>query len=87
MALKRSSELPDDEGTVFVTCVPDAPFQILGRRGPNRELCVGAQLFLPEEGGDWRDLCRKVNANMGPFEIVIGAEAENLIRAVIAARQ
>jgi hypothetical protein len=27
---RPSSELPDDEGTVFITCVPGSAFQVLG---------------------------------------------------------
>ena len=38
---KPTSELPHDEGTVYVTAVPDAPFQILGRRANNGEFYVG----------------------------------------------
>ena len=40
-APRPSSLLPDDEGTVFVTNVPGAPFQVLGRRGKTGELFVG----------------------------------------------
>src|SRR5262249_23989354 len=40
--VRFSHELPDDVGTVFVTAVLGAPFQLLGRRDPaNGELCVG----------------------------------------------
>src|SRR5215470_11539127 len=35
---RSSGELPDNEGTAFATNVPDAPFQIVGRRGPTGEL-------------------------------------------------
>jgi hypothetical protein len=45
---RSSSELPDDKGTVFITNVPDAPFQIIGRRGPTGELFVG-RLTIPRE--------------------------------------
>jgi len=31
---RPSSELPDDEGTVFVTNVPGSSIQALGRRDP-----------------------------------------------------
>jgi hypothetical protein len=31
--LRWSCELPDDEEEVFLTCVPEAPFQVLGRVG------------------------------------------------------
>jgi hypothetical protein len=40
-AIPRSCDLPDDEGTVFVTAVPGAPFQISGRRAPTGKLHVG----------------------------------------------
>jgi hypothetical protein len=38
---RSSSELPDDEGTEFVTRVPNSPIQAMGRRDPTTgELCV-----------------------------------------------
>jgi hypothetical protein len=48
--VRPSSELADDEGTVFVTNVVGAPFQILGRRGPTGKLFVG-RVFTPRETG------------------------------------
>ena len=81
MKLKRSSQLPDDEGFVFVTWVPDAPFQIVGRRALDGELCVG-HILLPKEGGDWRGLL-----DVGGVEIITGLEAENLIQALIVERK
>jgi hypothetical protein len=42
MTIRYTSELPEEVGTVFVTNVPGAPFQVLGRRGPTRELFVGS---------------------------------------------
>ena len=73
--IRRSSELPDDVGRVFVTNVPGAPIQVMGRRDPaNGELCLGS-VMQPDQSDiaawtpDW-------------VEIVTGPEAERLILAV-----
>ena len=68
-------------GLIFVTYVPDAPFQILGRRAPDGELCVGQKIFPLKEGG-WRGFLRYVQ-DFGGIEIVTGLEAENLIQALV----
>jgi hypothetical protein len=73
-APRPSSELPDDEGTVFVTNVPGAPFQVLGRRGKTGELFVGG-MFEPD--GDFKEKISK--AREGDVEVVTGPEAERLI--------
>jgi hypothetical protein len=39
--VRSTEELPDDVGTVFITNVPGAPFQVMGRRGPTGELFAG----------------------------------------------
>jgi len=45
--IRRSNTLADDEGTVFVTCVPNSPIQVMGRRDPRTgELCVGEVYVL-----------------------------------------
>jgi hypothetical protein len=71
--IRSSSELPDEVGKVFVTNVPGAPLQVLGRRDPtNGELCVG-KVFLPD--------VRHAPPPPGT-KIVTGPEAEELILAV-----
>jgi hypothetical protein len=73
---RSSDELPDNEGTVFVTNVPDAPFQILGRRGPTGELFVDHLVIRgtisPEE------LAR----SPVKLEVVAGEEGQKLISDV-----
>lgn len=76
-APRSSSDLPDDEGTVFVTNVPGAPFQVLGRRGKTRELFVGGT-FEPD--GDFKEKISEAHEH--GFEVVTGPEAERLIRGV-----
>ena len=75
-APRPSSELPDDEGTVFITNVPEAPFQVLGRRGTG-ELFVGRTF---EPNGDFKK--KMSEAHEHGFEVVTGPEAERLIRGV-----
>jgi hypothetical protein len=66
--IRPTSELPDDEGVVFVTDVPGAPFQVLGRRGPTGELFVGSII----ESLRLRPV-QKLKAKYGEtFEIVTG---------------
>jgi hypothetical protein len=76
-APRPSSELPDDEGTVFVTNVRGAPFQVLGRRGKTGELFVG-RTFEPD--GDFKKKISKAHEH--GVEIVTGPEAERLIRGM-----
>jgi hypothetical protein len=78
---RSSSELPDDVGTVFVTNVPDAPFQILGRRGPTGELFVGRHLT----SRDGRTTLSPEELAALPFkvEVVAGAEGQKLISDVV----
>jgi hypothetical protein len=76
-APRPSSQLPDDEGTVFVTNVPGAPFQVLGRRGKTGELFVGGTF---EPGGDFKEKISE--AHERGFEVVTGPEAERLIRGM-----
>jgi hypothetical protein len=76
---RSSSELPDDEGTVFVTDVPGAPIQALGRRDPTTgELCLGAT-FKPDDAR--HDEAYDEAARQG-IEVVTGPEAEDLIRRI-----
>jgi hypothetical protein len=76
-APRPSSQLPDDEGTVFVTNVPGAPFQVLGRRGKTGELFVGGT-FEPD--GDFKEKISEAHEH--GVEIVTGPEAERLIRGI-----
>src|SRR5260221_14703869 len=77
---RSSDELPDDEGTVFVTNVPDAPFQIVGRRGPTGELFVG-RLMMPRDG---RTTMSPEELARSPVrvEVVAGEEGQKLISDV-----
>jgi hypothetical protein len=72
VAYRKTSDLPTDEGTVFVTLVPNAAFQVLGRRADNGELCFGRMLLDPPQIIE--ELGKKFE-----FEIVTGEEAEELI--------
>jgi hypothetical protein len=78
--IRSSSELADDEGTVFVTNVAGAPFQILGRRGPSGKLFVG-WVFTPGKPVEqaYQECADAMGAKM---EIVTGPEAERLIAGV-----
>jgi hypothetical protein len=79
MRIRRSSELPDDAGTVFVTMVPGAKFQAMGRRDPaTGELCVGSIIFTPPGG--------VLELDSIPFdyvERVTGPEAERLVAELV----
>jgi hypothetical protein len=72
---RSSDELPDDEGTVFVTNVPDAPFQIVGRRGSTGELFVGSLMHL--RGGTTMSPDKLATAPVKP-EVVDGEEGRKL---------
>jgi hypothetical protein len=76
-APRPSSDLPDDEGTVFVTNVRGAPFQVLGRRGKTGELFVGRTFGAD---GDFKKTISKAHEH--GVEIVTGPEAERLIRGI-----
>ena len=76
--IRSSSELPDDEGRVFVTYVPDAPFHVMGRRADSGELFVGA--IVPKEKITAENL-RNAPVRV---EVVTGREAEDLIAAVLS---
>ena len=75
-APRPSSLLPDDEGTVFVTNVPGAPFQVLGRREDGRA-------FRGQDVRARGDFKEKISeAHVRGFEVVTGPEAERLIAGV-----
>jgi hypothetical protein len=75
--VRPSSELADDEGTVFVTNVPGSPIRIIGRRGPTGELFVGA---VSRPGREEQELVAGAAAR--GVEVVTGPEAERLIAGV-----
>lgn len=76
--VRSSSELPDDAGRVFITNVPDAPLQVMGRRDPaTGELCVSRWRY--RRPGDPDPDLSKAPAFI---EIVTGSEAEWLIFAL-----
>ena len=76
--LRSSSELPDDAGRVFITNVPDAPLQVMGRRDPaTGELCVSRWRYR-RPGDPDPDLSQAPAF----IEIVTGSEAEWLIFAL-----
>jgi hypothetical protein len=80
-AVRPSSELADDEGTVFVTHVPGADIQIIGRRGPTGELFV-SQVGYVSGPFDEQGLREDAAAHGVDIEIVTGPEAERLIARV-----
>ena len=80
--VRNSSELPDDVGTVFVTHVQDASFQIVGRRDPaTSELYVGSLLW---PRGPLEQAIKDIKQEFPGTEIVTGEEAEDLIKQVMA---
>jgi hypothetical protein len=91
---RSSDELPDNEGTVFVTNVPGASFQIMGRRGPTGELFVGSLLptdkfasRLQQAGRALSEVTSHLDVpGVGMVEIVTGQEAERLVSDVIRSR-
>jgi hypothetical protein len=72
--IRSSSELPDDEGRVFVTYMPDAPFHVMGRRADSGKLFVGA--IVPKEKITTENL-RNAPVRV---EVVAGREAEDHCR-------
>ena len=72
---RRSSELPDDVGTLFSTRVPGSLIQVYGRRGPTGELFVG--------GVFENKVCKRDLTDFPEYpewvEAVTGPEAERLI--------
>ena len=78
MTIRKSDELPDDVGTVFVTDVPGAAFQLLGRRGPTGELFVGS-VIIPPDAEDHSAMSENIRQASPSLEIVSGAEAATLI--------
>ena len=79
-SVRSSRDLPDDVGTLFVTDVRNAPFQIFGRRY-NGELFVTTCRAL-EPGS--RIVDEIDDEILGAVEIVAGAEGEQLVEAMRA---
>ena len=77
--IRNSNELPDDVGRVFVTAVPDAPIQLVGRRDPETgEPCVVGALGPPR-----KDIPAPSGDDLPSYiEVVTGPEAERLILSV-----
>ena len=75
--IRSSSELPDDEGRVFVTYMPDAPFHVMGRRADSGELFVTG--IVPKEKITTEHL-----EHVFRIEVVTGREAEDLIAALVS---
>ena len=74
MSIRLSDDLPEGEGTAFVTAVPGAKFHVLGRRDPKTgELCAGT-------------FCRRSTPlpELAPpfLEYVTGPEAEHFLPEV-----
>jgi hypothetical protein len=72
--IRRTDELPDDEGVVLVTDIPGSWFQILGRRAYG-ELFVGEFIMTPK--GDRQTPAEAVGDLV---EIQRGPEAESLLK-------
>jgi hypothetical protein len=79
-SVRFSKDLPDNFGTLFVTDVRNASFQIFGRRY-NGELYVTTCCAL-EPGS--RIVDEIDDEILGAVEIVAGAEAEQLVQAMRA---
>jgi hypothetical protein len=79
-----SRELPDDVDTVFVTNLPGAPFQVLGRRNPaTGVLHAGRTTTLPP-GTDWgKEIADTMERSGVRVEVVTGKEAEDLINGML----
>jgi hypothetical protein len=85
--IRRSSELPDHEGFVFVAYSQGAPFGAFGRRGNDGELYVNSLLLRapgsPETVEELKDQAAGFTAANGiPVEIVTGKEADDLLAAI-----
>ncbi len=85
MTIRISSDLPDDEGRVFVTAVHGAPFQVLGRRGRDGHLYV-ADLMVAGPSASSLEKTAAGSRKLGA-EIVTGKEAEDLIAELWAGIQ
>ena len=85
--VSSTSELPDDEGTVFVTNVAESPIQILGRRNRSGKLFVGSVVSGPPRDpitGEAETLERVVATAPMRIELLTGPEAEDLVSKIQA---
>jgi hypothetical protein len=73
--IRRSSELPDDLGRVFVTDVPSSWFQVIGRRW-NGEFFVGSCIVTP------KGKPRPAEGAYPGVEVLSGPEAERLVKLI-----
>jgi hypothetical protein len=78
MRIKTTNELPDGEGILFLTYVPGAPFQVLGRRCETT-----GELYLWSIIIGTLDSLPKIQARFG-CELLKGNEAEDFLAAVAA---
>jgi hypothetical protein len=83
-AVRQTSNLPEDEGTVFVTAVADAPIQVLGRRGNDGQLYVGSTLNAAHSPSNWSEAMKNIP---DAVEVITGAEAEQLLADIQAERE
>jgi len=80
--VRSSSELPDDEGTLFVAHIPGETLSVIGRRGPTGELFV-SYVGTADPGVSVEQRCRTAKKDIGfSPELVTGHEAKRLIAAV-----
>jgi hypothetical protein len=77
--IRRSSDLPKNEGTVFVAWSPCAPFAVMGRRYQG-ELYVG-NMYMGANGPISLEEARNNTADLA-VEFVTGNEADDLIGAL-----
>jgi hypothetical protein len=80
--LRWSRELPDNEGNVFHTCVPGAPFQVLGRIGEHDgRLYIGrvAARQTNERELSKQELATQLAAANMKMHLLDGSEAVELI--------
>jgi hypothetical protein len=82
--LRRSSELDDSEGRVFLTDVPGAPICVIGRRDPaTGDLCFSGTYDVTK----FDEKTAKLFASPPTWiEVITGPEAEQLVAAVIKLR-
>jgi len=80
---ETSSRLPDDDGLVFVTAVPDAPLKVCGRLGRDGRWYIGSFGIVPPDGR--ADETAEIAAEKFPGALVLRDEpvAEAMIRYVI----
>ena len=79
--VRRTTELPDDVGDVFLTDVPNAPFLIHGRRDPTSGELFVHNRYEAKPDVSMADLVAEIKQQHDvEVEIVADEEAEQLIR-------